>query len=69
LDQTRLFVDTIIRTKHRHGDSWHPMVEVPGTHDESHDVERQWLRGRIFRCEQCADEIRVEIEADKGLRG
>jgi hypothetical protein len=45
--------------QHGHGDgSWHDMEEV---HADSAggDPERGWLRGRIFRCTACADEIRV----------
>jgi hypothetical protein len=44
---------------HRHGDDWLPMEEVKHTSVE-HDPERRMLRGeRIFRCEQCADEVMV----------
>jgi hypothetical protein len=64
LDQGRAFVDTMLRLNHRHGDAWHPMVEVPGMHDRpEQDLERSWRRGRIFRCEECQEEILVESGA------
>jgi hypothetical protein len=49
------------RLEHHHGgDSWHDMYEVSEAHDSAEsDPERQWARGRIFRCSTCEDEIRV----------
>ncbi len=67
MDQGRAYIDTLLRMKHRHGDGWHPMVEVPGMHERAErDVEGEWNRGRIFRCEQCQDEILVETGDGRG---
>ena len=49
-----------VRIEHSHGDGeWHEMVEVPGHDSAQSDPERGWLRGRLFRCSSCADEIRI----------
>ncbi|HEY4228434.1 MAG TPA: hypothetical protein VGM49_08845 [Candidatus Limnocylindrales bacterium] len=57
---------------HRHDDgSSAPMTE----HGlDEHDPERAMLRGvrrgaRIFRCEQCADEVIVQPTVDAGEEG
>lgn len=49
------------RVQHSHGDdSWHDMAEVsPRADSAENDTERDWSRGRIFRCTACADEIRI----------
>jgi hypothetical protein len=49
------------RLEHHHGgNEWHTMYEVSEAHDPAQsDPERQWARGRIFRCSTCEDEIRV----------
>ena len=48
---------------HSHGgDEWHEMHDVTPSHDAAEgDPERQWARGRIFRCSACEDEIRVRL--------
>jgi len=49
-----------VRVEHSHGNNqWGTMEEVrdPAQTDE----ERQWSRHRIFRCNSCEEEIRVEI--------
>jgi len=54
------------RIQHGHGnDEWHDMVEVETDHPEN-DPERDWGRGRIFRCTTCEDEIRV-ISPDESV--
>lgn len=59
MDSLRL-LDALGRVEHRHGDSWHPMEAERTPHDASAtDRERDWERGRIFRCTTCDDEIRV----------
>ncbi len=51
----------VSRIQHGHaGGSWHDMAEVTDTSSASQDPERGWLRGRIFRCTVCEDEIRVQ---------
>ena len=51
----------LARLEHHHGgDSWHDMEEVSASHDPAEsDPERDWSRGRIYRCTTCEDEIRV----------
>jgi hypothetical protein len=53
----------LARFQHNHGGGqWHDMNEVTPGHDAAEaDPERQWARGRIFRCSTCEDEIRVDI--------
>ncbi len=63
MDQGRAYVDTLVRLQHRHGNAWHPLVEVQGLHERGEkDVERQWSGGRIFRCQSCAEEVLLEEE-------
>jgi len=48
----------------------HDMSEVTSDHDASeHDPERQWARGRIFRCTTCEDEIRVVLPDPSPVEG
>ena len=51
------------RFEHSHGgDEWHVMDEVEPGHDSAeHDPERQWQRGRVFKCSTCDDSIRVVL--------
>ena len=48
-----------LRLEHRHSDgSWSPME--PAHHGQpEHDSERGWLRGLIFRCTTCSEEVAV----------
>jgi hypothetical protein len=48
-----------LRLEHRHNDgTWSPME--PAHHGEpEHDSERGWLRGLIFRCTTCSEEVAV----------
>ena len=47
--------------EHRHGDRWVPMT--PERHGPAeHDPERDWARGRVYRCELCDEWIRVSPE-------
>jgi hypothetical protein len=52
----------VARIQHDHGNGeWHDMVDVTEhANATSQDPERGWLRGRIFRCVACEDEIRVQ---------
>lgn len=68
MDPGRAFADTLLTLKHRHGDTWHAMVEIRGTHGVAErEVEREWATRRIFRCEVCADEILVETPPELDL--
>lgn len=53
----------LARLEHHHGgDEWHEMHDVTPAHDPAEsDPERQWSRGRIYRCSVCEDEIRVSL--------
>ena len=53
---------------HGHGD-WHDMVEVETAPDSAEsDRERDWQRGRIFRCTTCEDEIRIVNPQESNVR-
>jgi hypothetical protein len=56
------------RVEHSHGnDEWHEMVEAePHADSADNDDERDWSRGRIFRCTTCEDEIRVVMPSGAG---
>lgn len=52
----------LARLQHSHGNhEWHDMEQVAEAESSGQDPERGWLRGRIFRCTACADEIRVQL--------
>ena len=48
-----------LRLEHRHSDgTWSPME--PAHHGQpEHDSERGWLKGLIFRCKTCSEEVAV----------
>jgi hypothetical protein len=47
------------RLEHHHGDgSWSPMEPIHHGQPE-HDAERSWLRGLIYRCTTCNEEVTV----------
>ena len=51
----------VARIQHEHGaGDWHDMVDVTDATSAGQDPERGWLRGRIFRCSACEDEIRIQ---------
>lgn len=59
MDALRL-MDALQRVEHRHGDGWHLMEELQSAPEPGErDRERSWLRGKIFRCTTCDDQIRV----------
>jgi len=40
----------------------------PAQHGQpEHDAERSWLRGRIFRCTTCNEEVRVNEGGDDAI--
>ena len=52
--------------QHGHNDgTWHEMEQVSAefAHEDS---ERGWLRGVIFRCKTCEEQIRVVQPAEAG---
>ena len=67
MDQARLR-EAEYRLMHRHGDgSWGEMVEAPLQHDPaSHDPERRWGFGRLFRCTSCDEGVLVVPEDEVG---
>jgi hypothetical protein len=63
MDQIR-FVESAYQIQHRHRDgSWGVMEEEeprPLHHTSAeHDPERNWLRGRIFRCRTCDESVTI----------
>jgi hypothetical protein len=48
-----------MRLEHHHSDgSWSPMEPIH--HGQAdHDAERGWLKGLIFRCKTCQEEVSV----------
>jgi hypothetical protein len=63
MDQIR-FVESAYRIEHQHRDgNWGLMEEdgpTPLHHTSAeHDPERNWLRGRIFRCKTCDASVTI----------
>jgi hypothetical protein len=54
-----------MRIEHRHDDgTWSAMK--PAHHGQpDHDSERSWLRGVIFRCTTCEEEVAVTQGGDE----
>jgi hypothetical protein len=65
------FVEAAYRIQHRHRDgSWAPMEEDTTTRHRSpadHDPERDWSRGRIFRCKSCDESVTIVPGAEGGV--
>jgi hypothetical protein len=61
----------LARLEHNHGgDDWHEMHDVTPAHDSAEtDPEREWARGRIYRCGTCNDEIRVVLPDPSPVEG
>lgn len=48
------------KVMHRHGDEWAEMTPVASHSPDERDPERRLLRGeRVFRCNECDEEIRI----------
>jgi hypothetical protein len=61
----------LARLEHHHGGGeYHDMYEVSEPHDSADsDPERDWARGRIYRCSVCEDEIRVSLPDPSAIEG
>jgi len=62
----------LTRIQHSHGkNDWHDMNDVTPAHDSAEeDPEREWSRGRIYRCSTCEDEIKITLpESERPLGG
>ena len=61
----------LARLEHSHGgDEYHDMYEVSEAHSPAEsDPERDWARGRIYRCSVCEDEIRVTLPDSSPIEG
>ena len=61
----------LARLEHSHGgDYYHDMYEVSEAHSPAEsDPEREWARGRIYRCSVCEDEIRVTLPDPSPIEG
>jgi hypothetical protein len=71
MDQIR-FVETAFRIEHQHRDgSWGILDEekpTPLHHTPAeHDPERNWLRGRIFKCRTCDETVTITPGAEGGV--
>jgi hypothetical protein len=54
--------------EHRHDDgTWAQLETVgPSQHDAAeHDAEREWLKGRVYQCTRCEEQVRVTYEPDR----
>jgi hypothetical protein len=61
LDAGRAFSETLMRMKHRHGDSWYEMSEIEERRDSTeNDAERRWGNRRIYRCTACEEDIMID---------
>ena len=56
-----------LEVRHRHANHWAPMEREHNPAD--HDAERDWASGRIYRCGECDDAVRVEIPGGTGRAG
>lgn len=57
-----------LTVRHRHGDgSWGSMESVGRAHHDpaQHDPERDWGKGRLFRCTGCDEEIVVDAGPER----
>lgn len=54
-----------LRLEHHHSDgTWSPLE--PAHHGApEHDAERSWLKGIIFRCRSCGEEVAVTQGTDE----
>lgn len=61
----------LARLEHHHGGhEYHYMNEVTEPHSPADtDPERDWARGRIYRCSVCEDEIRVTLPDPSPIEG
>jgi hypothetical protein len=57
-----------LRVQHRHEDgSWGSLEPEPPHHDPaSHDQEREWGKGTLYRCKSCGEEVLVSQVDDPG---
>jgi hypothetical protein len=55
-----------LRLEHRHSDGTWATLEPEESHHDSaeHDAERAWLKGRIYRCTRCEEQVRITVEPD-----
>ena len=56
-----------LEVRHQHGNHWAPMVREHNPAD--HDAERDWAAGRIYRCAECEDSIRIQVPGTGGPEG
>jgi hypothetical protein len=71
MDQLR-FVESAYRIQHQHRDGTWALLEeeepTPLHHTPTeHDPERDWLRGRIFRCKSCSEVLTVVPGAEGAI--
>ena len=58
-----------LRVEHRHGDRWVRLEPSPAHDPAESDPERGWELGRIYRCTECEEQIRVDLDRDERTPG
>ena len=54
----------LLRLEHRHGDRWIRFEPSPEHDVAENDPERSWASGRLYRCPECSEEIRIDRDHD-----
>ena len=65
MDQARVR-EAMMRLEHRHSDgSWSQLERRPQHHDSAdHDPERGWVKGDLYVCPTCDEQVRVRDSSD-----
>ena len=56
--------ELLLRMEHRHGDRWVRLEPTPEHDAAESDPERAWVSGRIYRCPECSEVVRVDRDRD-----
>jgi hypothetical protein len=54
----------LLRLEHQHGDRWVRLEPSPAHDSAESDPERAWANGRIYRCPECEETVRVDRDHD-----
>jgi hypothetical protein len=57
--------ELLLRMEHRHGDRWVRLEPSPEHDAAESDPERAWVSGRIYRCPECSEVVRVGRDPDE----
>jgi hypothetical protein len=70
VEQLRLATLGGLRVEHRHGDRWVRLEPSPPHDSAESDPERSWgSGGRLYRCSECDEQIRVDLDRDDRTPG